>query len=241
MAQDVFKKVDREETLSAKVEEQIRTAIRQNVFVPGDKLPGEIQLAERFGVSRTAIREALRMLAGRGMVEIRKGSGIYVAEFDVENVVDPFFHLLQLKCGDTSMTHLIHVRQLIEPELAKLAAIHYDEEDIKKLKVNLDNMYKHQNNFKKMILHDIKFHRQIASATDNPILPLIMEPIYELMYLFISDTYRQTQAPDLALNFHTSIYQAIVDGDQQKAYDSMKDHLQMAETHAKEREVIEVE
>lgn len=239
MPQQVFKKINREATLSSKVEEQIREAIRQNVFVPGDKLPGEIQLAERFGVSRTAIREALRMLAGRGMVEIRKGSGIYVSEFDVENVVDPFFHLLQLKCGDTSMIHLIHVRLFIEPELAKLAALNYDDNDVKNLKISLDNMFKCKDNMQKMIIHDIKFHRQIASATENPILPLIMEPIYELMYRFISNTYQQSQASELALHYHSEIYQAIVDNDGEKAFENMKAHLQIAEDHAKKREEAE--
>ena len=73
--QPAFGKISRDENLSRKIERQIIEAIQQKIYLPKEKLPGEIELAKSFGVSRTAVREALHILAGKGYVETRKGPG----------------------------------------------------------------------------------------------------------------------------------------------------------------------
>ncbi len=231
MSASPFVKIEREESLSYKVERQIREAIRQKIFLAGDKLPGEFELAERFGVSRTAIREALRMLSGRGLVHIRKGSGVYVAEMDAATVVDPFYHLLEMKCGETSLLHLIRVRSFMEPEIARLAAIHRSGEDVEYLAKQYQNMVSFADQPYRMIESDIKFHRRIASATNNPIVPIIMEPIFLLLHKFISETYKQSHAPDLALKNHENLLAAIRAHDAENAYQTMKKHMSEAEQH----------
>lgn len=226
-----FVKVERTEPLSHKVESQIREAIQQKIFIPGDKLPGEIELSEKFGVSRTAIREALRMLAGRGLVEIRKGSGVYVTELDVANVVDPFYMFLDMKCGEYAHLHLIRARLFMEPEIAKLAATHRDEDDIVYLRKQSDEMEKHANHPVENIELDIKFHRRIANATNNPLIPIMMEPIFQLLDKFINNTYRQSHAPDLAIKYHHQLVECIETKDGDGAYHVMRQHLIHAEEH----------
>lgn len=226
-----FNKVKREEPLSHKVERQIREAIVQKIFLAGDKLPGELELADRFGVSRTAVREALRMLSGRGLVDIRKGSGVYVSEIDMSNVVEPFFQLLEMKCGETSLLHLVRVRIFMEPENARLAARHRLQEDIEVLERYYNRMVEEAGNYEAMIDADIKFHRRIASATGNPIIPVIMEPIFQLLHKFISSTYKQSHAPDLALQNHKLLLLAISESKEEAAYNVMKVHMQQAEKH----------
>jgi GntR family transcriptional repressor for pyruvate dehydrogenase complex len=226
-----FNKIQHDEPLSHKVEKQIRKAIEKKVYSSGDRLPGELELAKNFGVSRTAVREALRMLSGGGLVEIRKGSGVYVTEIGIKNIVAPFFQFLDSKCGDESLLHIIRVRIFMEPEIASLAAIHRTNSDIKFWAENLKNMKMHIDKPEEMIDFDIKFHRRISLATNNPIIPIIMEPIYKLLGKFISSTYRQSHASDLAIQNHEKLLECFKKEDSKKANDTMKTHMLQAEQH----------
>jgi GntR family transcriptional repressor for pyruvate dehydrogenase complex len=228
---DPFMKVERPEPLSHKVEAQIREAIRQKIFVTGDKLPCEAELSQKFGVSRTAIREALRMLAGRGLVEIRKGSGVYVSEFDMSNVVDPFTMFLDMKCGDHALLHIVRVRLFMEPEIAKLAAIHRTKKDIEYLIEKTKEMDEHAQHPYDNVEPDIKFHRRIARATNNPLIPIIMDPIFQVLPKFISSTYKQSHAPDLAIKYHHQLVDSFQARDADGAYHAMRQHLAYAEKH----------
>jgi GntR family transcriptional repressor for pyruvate dehydrogenase complex len=228
-----FIKIEREESLSHKVERQIRDAISQKIFLPGDKLPGENELAMRFGVSRTAIREAMRLLAGRGLVDIRRGSGIYVSNIDVNHIIDPFYFMLEMKSGDKGFLHLVNVRLFLEPENARLAALHRVEEDLDLLQKCLEEMKNNDDTPSEMIKSDIEFHRTIATATKNPIIPIIIEPVFRLLYKFISSTYRQVHAPDLAIENHTLILQACRAQDGDKAYNIMHKHMTEAREHVR--------
>lgn len=234
MNDDAFIKIERSEPLSKKVEKQITNAILKKIFLPGDKLPSEMELSEKFGVSRTAVREALRMLSGRGLVDIRKGSGIYVSEIDMNNVVDPFYQLLEIKCGERSLLHLLRVRCFMEPEIARLCALHRSDEDIVFLEHNYAEMEKLAKKPEKMIDRDIQFHRRLAGATENPIIPIIMEPIFQLLYRFISSTYRQSHAPDLALSYHKKLLECMKVKDAEGAHDVMKNHMLSAEGHVQQ-------
>jgi GntR family transcriptional repressor for pyruvate dehydrogenase complex len=226
-----FNKVQPDESLSHKVEKQIRKAIEKKVFSPGDRLPGEIELSKKFGVSRTAIREALRMLSGSGLVEIRKGSGVYVTEIGMKNIVAPFFQFLDTKYGDESLLHIIRVRIFMEPEIASLAAIHRTNGDIKFWVDNLKNMKMRKEKPETMVDFDIKFHRRISLATNNPIIPVMMEPIYKLLNKFISSTYKQSHASDLAVKNHEILLECFKQKDSKKAHETMKTHMLQAEQH----------
>ena len=84
---DVFSKIGTIQTLSQKIERRIEEAIQQRKLRPGDKLPSEKELCASFSVSRTALREALRRLSARGLIEIKKGSGMYVSEIQIEDAI----------------------------------------------------------------------------------------------------------------------------------------------------------
>ena len=192
-----FAKVEREESLSHKVENQIRDAIWQKIFLPGDKLPGEFELSEKFGVSRTAIREALRMLSGRGLVDIRKGSGVYVTEMGMDSIVEPFYDLLEMKCGEGALLHILRIRLFMETENTRIAVLNYSEEDIDYLEEKYNQMVTFKDDLKKNIENDIKFHRRIAAATKNPLIPIIMEPIFQLLQKYIPSDYKPTHVKKL--------------------------------------------
>lgn len=233
MSNNPFSKLNREISLSEKVEGQILKAIRQKLFVPGDKLPGEMELAETFGVSRTAVREALNRLIGRGVAESKKGSGVYVAVAKYSTVTDSFYHLLEMKCGNSSLMHIAEVRLIMEPEIAKIAAASRKEDDI----VILEDCYASmKDNFDvpdQMIEYDIRFHRQIGLATQNQLVPVIMEPIYQLLNKFISNNYAHPSSLPLALERHGSLLDCIRKKDGDRAYQTMRQHMLEAYAHAK--------
>ncbi len=229
-----FSKIEKQLTLSEKIEQQILAAIQQKIFLPGDKLLGEMELAHNFGVSRTVVREALHRLAGRGDVEFRKNSGVYVSTNQYSSLTDSLYHLLEMKCGNSSLLNIAMVRLIIEPEVARMAAAEAAEEDITAISNLLVKMEDNINDPKNMIRYDIEFHRSILMATKNPIFPVIMEPIFQLMYKFISQTYEYPHSPLLALNNHHSILHSIEQKDGEGAFQAMKVHLTQARDHALE-------
>ena len=85
---DVFQNIGNRLTLSQRIERTLETAIREKKLELGSKLPTEREMCESFGVSRTALREALRRLSARGLITIQKGSGMYVSEIKIQDAID---------------------------------------------------------------------------------------------------------------------------------------------------------
>jgi GntR family transcriptional repressor for pyruvate dehydrogenase complex len=226
-----FAKIEREESLSQKIESQIRDAIRQKVFLPGDKLPSEFELAEKFGVSRTAVREALQMLSVRGLVDIRRGSGGYVTEMGMATVVEPFYDLLEMNCGGGALLHILRIRLFMETENTRIAVPNSSEEDIEYLQEKFNQMVTHKDDIKKNIENDIKFHRRIAAATKNPLIPIIMEPIFQLLQKYIPSDYKPTHDKEITIKFHGDLVKHFKNRDAEAAADTMHEHLTFAEKH----------
>ena len=228
---NVFEKIKQNIPLSQKVEEQLKEAILQNVYSPGERLPSEMDLVEIFGVSRTAIREAIRMLAGQGFVEICGRNGVYVSRLDYHDIVNPFGLLLKRKFGESSHLYLKQIRRMIEPEMAKLAALKRSDEDVTILENALAEMKKRKNDPQSMIDYDIEFHKQLAYASGNPILPIIMEPIFRLLPEFISENFKLSHAPDISLKQHEEILTCIKNKDGEATFRAMAEHMETAEKH----------
>ena len=117
--------------LAEQVQEQIYQYILDAPFKPGAKLPNEFELGERFGVGRSTIREAVKLLVSRGVLEVRRGSGTYVVSTTPLDM-DP----LGLLASEDKMAlamDLADVRILLEPGIAEMAALHASSEDVRKL------------------------------------------------------------------------------------------------------------
>jgi GntR family transcriptional repressor for pyruvate dehydrogenase complex len=187
-----------------------------------------------FGVSRTGIREAIRTLAGQGLVDIRGRNGAYVSEIEVSHLVNPYSLLLRRKCGEASHLYLNKIRLLFEPDIARLAALNRTEEDLDNLRKSLTEMQEERSNPDNMIQKDIDFHKNLAMATRNPLMPIIMGPIFHLLPEFISDNYKLSHNPDEPIEEHQRIIKSLEQGDPDKAYETMKIHMQTAERHVLE-------
>jgi GntR family transcriptional repressor for pyruvate dehydrogenase complex len=222
-------------TLSKVVESQIEGAIRSKRYTAGAKLPSELELCEQFQVSRTAVREALRMLSARGLVSVIKGKGIFVSNVSVETVTDPISLYLQLKYEHESSLDVIHARQIIEPPIAASAAHHHTEEDADQLVKDLDDLEKSQGDYSELSRLDMKFHLDIAKASENSLIPLLLEPIHRLMPQIKSSVYENVKdAKESAVKWHRKIVDAILRRDGEGAEAAMKKHLEIAEQHIRQ-------
>jgi GntR family transcriptional repressor for pyruvate dehydrogenase complex len=159
---------------------QIERAIYEGRFQQGDKLPAERQLAREFHASRVAVREALRSLEHRGLVDVRQGSagGYFIREADAAPLIRDFQTLFRL--GRVSLAQLAEARLLIEPETARLAAERASDSDIKALRAAMEERAEHTAAGRSPRLLDIDFHRLVAEAAKNPVHAVVTHALMDL-------------------------------------------------------------
>jgi len=228
----VFTQVGQRKLLSKVVENQIEEAIRSKTLGPGSKLPSENEMCDQFGVSRTAVREALRMLNARGLISIEKGRGMYVQNFSAETVTDPLHLYLKLQCEEDYVIDIVHARQIIEPPIAASAALNHTDEDARLLVRDHEELKHCGGNYEDLSRLDMKFHLDIARASENVIVPLLLEPIHRLMPQIKSSIYASVEnAQESAVEWHGKILDRILARDAEGANRAMRDHLRIAEEH----------
>jgi GntR family transcriptional repressor for pyruvate dehydrogenase complex len=224
----VFNSLGDRELLSKQVCSAIEEAIRSKKFVPGAKLPSELELCHLFGVSRTAVREALRMLSAKGLISIYKGKGIYVRGLSPEYVKDSMHNYLEMKTTNNNALEVIQARIIIEPSIAEYAAINRSEEDLAAMLENIEAMKKNNDQAEHARL-DSDFHLLIAEASGSHIMPLILEPIHRLMPKIKKEIMSVIPgAKEAAITWHKKVIDAISSKDPKAAYFAMKHHLEIA-------------
>jgi GntR family transcriptional repressor for pyruvate dehydrogenase complex len=231
----IFTPVAKRSLLSNVVESQIEEAIRKRELLPGVKLPSELELCQQFKISRTAVREALRMLSARGLITIIKGKGMFVQNISAETVMDPIHLYLQMQLERNYVLDVVHARQIIEPPIAASAALHHTEEDAQKLKNDQNDLIKSNGDYAELSALDMQFHLDIAKASENSLIPLILEPIHRLIPQIKSSVYATVaDAKQSAVEWHAKILDAILRKDSDGARSAMTRHLEIAEQHSEQ-------
>jgi GntR family transcriptional repressor for pyruvate dehydrogenase complex len=217
---EIFSKIGTTQTLSQKIERRIEEAIRQKKLVQGTKLPSEKELCELFGVSRTALREALRRLSARGLIEIRKGSGMYVSEIKIEDAIKSLNLYYDLSFDSNLISQIIDVRRIFEPEISRLAARNRTEEDLKILFENLSDLERcDPDNTQQEVDTINRFHMNLAKATGNPIIIISMEPIYTLLPRMRNFIYANVEGEkEITMDAQKKILAAVEVKDEETAY-----------------------
>ena len=166
--------------------DQVRDQLWQGSLKPGDKLPPERALAAQFGVSRNAVREALRTLEIAGLVELEKGvkGGAFISVGDPGAVTRALHDLAQL--GNMSLDDLTEARRLIAKTVTQLACERAGTDDLAALSANVDEAERLTNaeRFDEKAALNIEFHNILARATANPVLALIMGSLTDLVECF---------------------------------------------------------
>ncbi len=227
-----FKSVGKSQLLSHAVVEAIENSIRSRHLVPGMKLSSELELCQQFGVSRTVLREALRVLSGRGLVRIEKGRGIFVSRLSPKSVTTPMEMYLLQNHGAFQSLDIIRARQLIEPPIAAEAALHHSADDAERLQKDFQDMKDCDGGSENLAALDLAFHRHIADASGNGVVPLLIEPIHALMPQIKSSVHKVVEdARYSAIEWHGRILDAILRRDAEGARSSMETHLKESEKH----------
>ncbi len=219
--EDIFTKIGTGLTLSQKIERKIEEAIRQKKLIPGTKLPSEKELCAQFAVSRTALREALRRLSARGLIDIRKGSGIYITELKIEDAINSLHLFYDLRFNSDLILQIIEVRRLFEPEVARLAARNRTENDIKTLQKNLTELERSNPDNTQLEVDIInRFHMNLAKATHNPIVLISLEPVYSLLPRMRNLIYGNIEGEkEYTMKYQEELLNALKIKDSNKAYD----------------------
>ncbi|MDD5060944.1 MAG: FadR/GntR family transcriptional regulator [Candidatus Marinimicrobia bacterium] len=230
---NLFPRIHNPLSLSQEIVERIEELVRQKKVLPGEKLPTEAKLCKMFGVSRTSLREALQKLNARGLLRIRKGSGIYVTDYHAENVIKPLSLFLELNLDRNYLLQVMEIRRIIEPPVAEIAAAKRSAEDLTKLEKNCNDLKKcDPHDYIRQGQIDKDFHLNIALASQNQLIPIIVEPIFLLMPKIRSLVYeRIDNAKSSAITYHDRILDKIRNSDKAGAARAMLKHLQIAEEH----------
>lgn len=202
---------------------QIQRQMAEGVLRPGDRLPPERELAEAFGVSRSSVRDAIRVLELAGLVEPRQGEGTVVRELTVDSLVSPLASVLVTR--KDLLADLLEARRLIEPGVARRGALHATEEDIRAMQAILDRQASEVAAGRLAVEEDTAFHYRLATTARNPV---IMKVVDVLMDLLREERARSLQArgrPRRSLEGHRRILDAVRRHDGEGAGRAMEQHL----------------
>lgn len=196
----------------------------------GQLLPTETALIEQYGVSRTAVREAVQVLATKGFVQIRQGSGSTVAPRSRWNVLDTEY-LSITGAGHSLFEHLLEARDIFEPAIAGLAAQRAKPEQIDRLRELVEELARAGN--RKAEVHadlDIAFHHVLAECTGNPVLISLHGSISHLAKAQRQVMADREGAVERAVFWHQHIVDGVAAGDVVAAQDAMRMHLRQVHT-----------
>ncbi len=234
----MFSPLGKEKSLTQQVEFELTMAIRSGTYLPGHKIPTENELCQLFNVSRTSVREAVKKMSAKGIVDVKRGSGVYVSEISFKNAAENLNMFFELSSDEDVILQTINTRLILEPALAAQAAKSRTEHQLIFLQDNMIAMYNCDLTDKKKETElDNAFHRALLSIADNKVLELLLSPIFNLMPKFKSIVYAKPTYGNLLthkkimLDHHENILQAIKEQDEKKATDAMRNHIIETQTN----------
>jgi len=216
-------------SLTDRVCEALVQLISGDDFPPGSRLPSEMNMASRFGVSRTVIREAISRLKSEGLVESRQGSGVFVRE---ANMDAPFRIDPTLMDSVQSVLQVVELRQALEGEIAALAAKRRNTKQMNAISKALKQIEADELDGKDGVDADLAFHRSIAEATGNPHFLALVEFLFNCLKTATATT-RSYEATKATLSRevkeeHAAIVEAILQQDPTAARTAARKHMEGA-------------
>ena len=218
--------------LYEQIVEQIEQSIRSGDLKPGQQLPSERELAERFGVSRTAVREAIKTLREKGLAEAYSGRGTFITEPSATRVRDSVARIAKLGQAET-YAHLVDVREILEPEIAARAAAFVaearsrgEEKSLSSMREAIAAMDAAIDDPVAFIEGDLDFHLALAEAADNPVILTLIDSIVGLLREQRTRIFFVPGGPQRGQFHHKRILAAVERGDPDAARLAIRAHLQ---------------
>jgi GntR family transcriptional repressor for pyruvate dehydrogenase complex len=216
------------ENLVDRVVNEIQSQIMTGTLKPGMMLPPERELCEQLGVSRTALREAVRMLVTKGLLEPRRGVGTVVRQISSNQITESLSILMAYHDRQAALENVHQVRKILEVEIARLAAENATEEDIQTLKRILAEMQSQAANRRRFTELDNEFHNTLAATTHNPIIIILINSIQDLLREIRSMVENYPELVSTVMPDHQKIVESIQRRDAEAAAAAMTQHLEDA-------------
>ncbi|KJK00507.1 transcriptional regulator [Pseudomonas sp. 21] len=214
------------------VAEKIERLIVDGVLKVGQALPSERRLVEKLGCSRSALREGLRALRGRGIVDTEQGRGSFVADLTGAEDVSPLMHLFRSQ--PRTLYDLLEVRALLEGESARLAALRATEVDLLLIGRRFEEMHAAFDEPQPLdprehARRDHAFHQAISEASHNPVLVHTLQSLNELMlstvFASVNNLYNRPPQKRQIDRQHARLYRAIVERQPEQAQRAAREHI----------------
>jgi len=210
--------------LYEQIVQQIEESITSGEIKEGDQLPAERELAQQFGVSRTAVREAVKTLREKGLLEAYPGRGTFITNGTARSIQQTLDRMI--RGGQAEGTaHLTEVREILEPEIAALAAQRVDEEMLSAMREAIAVMDAARKDCEAFIEGDLDFHLALAEAAANPLILSLIDSIVGLLREQRTRTYFVEGGPERGQYHHRRILEAIEHRDAAGAREAMRAHL----------------
>jgi DNA-binding FadR family transcriptional regulator len=224
---NIYRPVGSQKSLAQLVTDELQRLMLTGRLKEGEKLPSERELCELFGVSRTVVREAIRILQTKGLLEVRPGIGSIVRSPSSNQVIEGLSLLIQSKANgvDISLVALCEVRSLLEVEIAKMAAERAAPEDIEEIQRIVDDLETRANLPAKFYERAVDFHRSLALATHNLLLVIIFDAIQELVHGMRQALIPEPIAPQAALRSFRQILEHVQARNPEGAARAIEQHL----------------
>lgn len=211
--------------LYEQIVEQIEESILNGQLKTGDQLPAERELAQRFGVSRTAVREAVKALREKGLVEAYSGRGTFITDGRSQAIRQSLDWMSRAKNVDGSV-HLAELRAILEPEIAALAARRMEEQHIATMREAVATMDRSLRDPESYIEADLDFHLALAEGAANPLILSLIDSIVALLREQRIRIFKVEGGPERGQIHHKRILEAIEKRDPDSARATMHAHLQ---------------
>jgi GntR family transcriptional repressor for pyruvate dehydrogenase complex len=209
--------------VAEEIADRIRVLMRDGTFPAGAPLPAERALAERFGVSRGSVRDALRTLETIGLLVTRHGQGTFPQELDVERLVAPLASVLSFR--PDLQDELLDVRRMFEPAVARVAATRVTDEDLTDLQRILEAQRRKLKTGRSAIAEDTAFHEALARATRNRVVIGIMATLNDLLVESRKLTLKEKGRPGRSILGHEAVVAALRRRDADAAAAAMREHI----------------
>jgi GntR family transcriptional regulator, transcriptional repressor for pyruvate dehydrogenase complex len=224
LGEDVMYKIVRSSRLYEQIVQQVEESIHKGAMKPGDQLPPERELAQQFGVSRTAVREAVKALHEKGLVEAYPGRGTFITDGTSYSMRQSLDRMLRVGQAEGS-GFLAEVREILEPEIAAMAATRADAEDLASMREQIQLMDTARRDPDEFIEADLDFHLALAEAAANPIILSLIDSIVGLLREQRMGIFQVEGGPERGQYHHKKIMETIEHRDSAGAREAMKAHL----------------
>jgi GntR family transcriptional regulator, transcriptional repressor for pyruvate dehydrogenase complex len=225
-------KVIRTSRLYEQIVQQIEESVLNGTLKPGDQLPAERELAQQLGVSRTAVREAVKTLREKGLVEAYSGKGTFITDGTSQAARQSFD--LMVKLGQPEgLPHLAELRLIMEPGIAALAALRTEEEHLVTMREAVAVMDRAHRDPDAYIEADLDFHLALAEAAANPLILSLIDSIVGLLREQRIKIFNVEGGPQRGQFHHKRILEAVERHDPEMARAAMCSHLEQVREDSK--------